>query len=142
MNNIFILKSFQKTESSKIYQSGTSLLETLIALLILSLGFLGFAKAELIGMRANQISYFQTLATIRIMNIAEQLNVCRHLDTFSECMAHELTDWQKENAALLPNAKSKAIASGNGYWINIRWKIIPYAKNGLSSDSLQQFISI
>lgn len=50
---------------------GFSLLEVLIAMLILSIGLLGFARAQIISLHHNEAAYQQTLAEIQNNSLAE-----------------------------------------------------------------------
>lgn len=58
-------------------QSGFTLLEVLIALLILSIGLLGHAKLQLLGVRANTNVYLRTQATSMSHDFAERMRANR-----------------------------------------------------------------
>jgi len=62
---------------SKKHQSGVTLLEVLIALLVLSIGLLGHAKLQLFGVRANTNAYLRTQATALAHDFAERLRANR-----------------------------------------------------------------
>lgn len=59
------------------HQAGFTLLEVLIALLILSIGLLGHAKLQLVGVRANTNAYLRTQATSLAQDFAERLRANR-----------------------------------------------------------------
>lgn len=54
-------------------QSGASLLEVMVALIILSIGLLGLAMLQLKGMRFNTNAYFRTQATLSANDIIERM---------------------------------------------------------------------
>lgn len=52
---------------------GTSLIEVLISLLVLSGGMLGMAGVQSVSLRANQAAYYRTLATTFTQDITERM---------------------------------------------------------------------
>lgn len=62
------------TNLKKKRQAGFNLVEILVALVILSLGLLGIAGLQLMGVRANQGSYFRSQATSIMMDAAERMH--------------------------------------------------------------------
>ena len=57
----------------KEYHSGFTLLEVLIALLILSIGLLGLAALQTTGLRSNQMASMRTLATTTAYDIIDRM---------------------------------------------------------------------
>ena len=58
-------------------QDGFTLLEVLIALLVLSIGLLGLAALQTVGLRSNQMANLRTLATQRAYDISDQMRATR-----------------------------------------------------------------
>jgi len=54
-------------------QAGTTLIEVLISLLVLSGGILGIAGVHSVSLRANQAAYYRTLATTFTQDIVERM---------------------------------------------------------------------
>jgi type IV pilus assembly protein PilV len=54
-------------------QGGFTLLEVLIALLVLSIGLLGLAALQTVGLRSNQMASMRTLATQYTYNITDRM---------------------------------------------------------------------
>jgi len=54
-------------------QNGSSLLEVMVALIILSIGLLGLAMLQLKGMHFNTNAYFRTQATLHANDIIERM---------------------------------------------------------------------
>ena len=54
-------------------QRGTTLIEVLVSLLILSFGMMGMAGLQNVSLRANQLSYFRTQATTFTIDVVERM---------------------------------------------------------------------
>lgn len=54
-------------------QHGSTLIEVLIALLVLSFGMMGMAGVQSVSLRGNQAAYFRTQATSLSMDIVERM---------------------------------------------------------------------
>ena len=55
------------------HQAGTSLIEVLVSLLILSGGMMGMAGLQTVSLRANQNAFFRTQATTMTVDIVERM---------------------------------------------------------------------
>jgi len=62
-----------KTHTQGKHQYGFTLLEVLIALLILSIGLLGLAALQTTGLRSNQMASMRTLATEAAYDITDRM---------------------------------------------------------------------
>lgn len=121
-------------------QAGFSLLEVLIAMLILSTGILGFANATLMALRGHQSSYFQSLAVIQLESMAERLRSCQHENTiFTNCLSQEITGWQKANIVLFPRVRSTVSGQGLNYQLKISWRM---QSNLSTMSSLEEKVSL
>jgi type IV pilus assembly protein PilV len=100
---------------------GFTLLEILISILILSIGLLGFARAQLISLRHNESAYLQTIATIQNNSLAERFYIC-NLAHSTACKAKQIDIWKAENKALLPQAESSAREYSDHYTIILKWQ--------------------
>lgn len=54
-------------------QQGTTLIEVLVSLLILSFGMMGMAGLQNVSLRANQLAYFRTQATTFTLDVVERM---------------------------------------------------------------------
>ncbi len=54
-------------------QSGTTLIEVAVALLVLSFGMLGIVGVQAVSLRANQSAYFRTIATTLSVDVLERM---------------------------------------------------------------------
>lgn len=106
--------------NNHLTQAGFSLLEVLIAVVILSIGLLGFAQAEVIALRHNQAAYLQSLAEIQNANLAESLRACGVSN--DDCITQQISNSQAENAILLPAAHSSVNINGQDYFLFIQWQ--------------------
>lgn len=121
-------------------QAGFSLLEVLIAMLILSTGILGFANATLMALRGHQSSYFQSLAVIQLESMAERLRACQHGNTiFPNCLSQEITGWQKANIVFFPRVRSTVSGQGLNYQLKISWRM---QSNLSTMSSLEEKVSL
>lgn len=111
---------------------GFTLLEILIALLILSIGLLGFAYAQIISLRHNDAAYLQTIATIQNSSLAERLYICAAAHS-TACSAQQIDIWKTENKTLLPQVESSVRHYSEHYTITLRWQ----THAGLKSSALQ-----
>ena len=62
-----------KFRAQRVSQKGFSLIEVLIALVVLAIGLLGLAALQTIGLRYNHGSYQETQATILTYNIIDRM---------------------------------------------------------------------
>lgn len=67
------LTTFHRTEAQSNRARGFSLLEMLIALLVLSVGLLGIAGLQTVSLRFNHQSYERTQATVLISEMFEKI---------------------------------------------------------------------
>ena len=128
-------------------QSGLSLVETLVALVVLSVGLLGVAALQVQGMSAGQTANFRTHAANLAADMAERIrsnplgldayagpasdNRCaadagEALDCTPEQMAaHDLFLWERAIRASLPNGDWRVqVDSGSvppGYRLEVTW---------------------
>ena len=55
------------------FQAGSTLIEVLVSLLVLSFGMLGMAGVQAVSLRGNQASYFRTIATTLSVDMVERM---------------------------------------------------------------------
>lgn len=67
-----------KNQTKKL-SSGFTLLEILIALLIVSIGLLGVASLQIRGQQFNQVSYFRTQATLLAYDLMDRIRTNYYL---------------------------------------------------------------
>lgn len=94
---------------------GLSLIEVLIALLVLSVGLLGLSGLYLSSLKLSHDSQFRSLATIKAEDISEQIRA------FGAPGAY-LVEWQAELGALLPAGGGDVLDLGDRYEIRVWWQ--------------------
>lgn len=98
---------------------GFTLIEVLVALLVLSVGLLGLAGLQLHALQYAHSSYQRTLVNIQALDMAERM--WTHL---AKPLA-ELDEWQKLNEASLPEWKGEVAPAADqpgDYSIQISWR--------------------
>lgn len=100
------------------YNTGFTLIEVLISLLIVSLGLLGIAGLEITALRNTQESYWQSVATVQMASILERLRV--NHSAFNE--RQECERWSLQNQFLLPKNKSECVCNNVECKIILTWQ--------------------
>lgn len=110
-------------------QSGFTLLEVLIALLVLSIGLLGLAGLQAKGLRYNQSAYLRSVATAQAYNMADRIRANRAgasagdydnvsgLPSYTNCdtnactpaqmAAFDVYQWNTDNKNALPSGQGR-----------------------------------
>lgn len=114
-------------------KKGFSLLELLLAIIVLSIGLLALFRAQLFSLHYNRQAYFQSAASINLNALAESLTTCEALTNSQPCITAEIKKWQKANTALLPDRKTELFLNGNDYAFTLKWK--PVSLNTLRKTS-------
>ena len=102
--------------------AGYSLLEVLISLCILSFGLLGFAQAQLLALRNNQIAYFQSIAQSRLFSLAEALQACNMAKCSMADINNEIQVWNVYNSYILPNGQGHLTEQDSHRIIILNWQ--------------------
>jgi len=144
MTNSSTLK-FPLHRSQALRQSGTNLIEVMVALLILAIGLLGLAMLQLEGMKYNSDSYLRTQATFMANEIIERMRSNSSAATnytaaipgappndclVSQCSASQMAafdlfHWSKSLTnplTGLPGATTSiTLVSGTTYLVSLTW---------------------
>lgn len=115
-------------------EKGFSLIEALVAILILSLGLLGVVAMQLNAMKSAHVAYQRSIATIAAQDMVERLWIALGNGAPTSIVCPDpaggiLDDWHSEWVQFMPTlAKSGAVErgaiSGIGaceYTINVAW---------------------
>jgi len=121
---------------------GFTLLEVLIAIVVLSIGLLGLAGLQAAGLRSNNGAYMRTMATQQTYDMADRIRAnpagiyvgttgaatATCLTTGLSCTpnalaAHDIFEWNAANTNLLPSGQGTitASAAANSFIITVRW---------------------
>ncbi len=95
-------------------QHGASLLEVLIAVLVLSVGLIGALKMQSEAVRQNANARYVSQAGIHAMQIMETIKS-------GTATATDITNWQELVSADLPGGTGTAALSGTQYTITVKW---------------------
>jgi type IV pilus assembly protein PilV len=113
------------------------LLEVLIAMLILSIGLLGFARAEIMALHHNEAAYLQSLAVAQLNSLAERLRACNPLHN-SACAAQQIASWKNENKHIFPQAKNTIRNNGSAYTFTLQWRTPTVNNARVTADATLQ----
>lgn len=139
-------------------QTGFTLLEVLVAILVVSLGLLGLAGLQAATLRNNQIAYYRSIAIQQAYDIADRIranqagaeagnydNLTATIPSDPDCVgnvcspsqmaAADHAQWNGNNVRLLPGGVGTVIADGNGaYTVTLSWN-----ENTEGGGATQQF---
>ncbi|WP_431024542.1 type IV pilus modification protein PilV [Halomonas sp. H5] len=117
------------------FQKGFTLLEALIAVLVLSFGLLGVAAMQLKAMQSSHLSYHRSIATLAAQDAVERLwielgsasNFCPDPDAVK-------ADWLNHWASKLPNMNASASSdiespSACEYKVIVSWEDNRFSDN-------------
>lgn len=113
---------------------GFTLIEVLIAVLVLSIGLLGLASLQANGMKNNHSAYLQTQAIVAAYDIVDRMRANRtgalnnEYDvniggsiTSSGIAQADLTEWKNQLAATLPSGDGSVVYNGGVVTVVIQW---------------------
>lgn len=102
------------------YQQGFSLIEVMLAAMLLSFSVLGFANAQLLALQATEEAYAINVARLKMVELAEKLKRCK-LQPF--CLRQVRLQWEKEVEESLPQgigliSEHLSIVRSNVQWFS------------------------
>lgn len=108
--------------------SGLTLLEVLVCLLLFSIGILGIINLQAQDFQQIKAANYFNLAINQASNAAEMLAFC---GVIASCISTHQTQWQAENKLLLPNASSSWNRSEGETEIKLSWETDHLENNNL-----------
>lgn len=127
------------------FQKGFSMLEVLVAIVVISFGLLGLAGLQAVGLKNNQTAYLRSLATQQAYDMADRMRanmpgvVAGSYDNIatgagsdpgcisSGCSMAQLAQydryaWNTANSALLPGGSGTVVGSRTTFFtITVNW---------------------
>lgn len=103
-------------------QSGTTLIEVLVTLVVLSIGLLGVAAMQTFSLQSNQKAHYRSQATALIAEISDHARANRSIVLNSATLPNQ-DYWNTRAAELLPSGQvSSSVDTGAGeITIDVRW---------------------
>jgi type IV pilus assembly protein PilV len=143
-------------------QTGFTLLEILVAIVVLSLGLLGLAGLQAATLRNNQIAYYRAIAIQQTYDMADRIranqagaaaavgaynNLNTTIPADPDCVANTCTaaqmavadhsQWNNNNARMLPGGTGTVVNGANGsFVVTISWN-----ENTEAGSTPQQFVT-
>jgi len=115
-------------------QRGTTLVETLVALVVLSVGLLGIAALQMTSLRNNRGAHLRSQAQVLAYDIADRMRANRNVALANAYVvalgvtpaggtlnALDLQEWKATLAQALPSGDGEITRVGNMFRIRIRW---------------------
>ena len=121
-------------KSKKANQRGTTLIETLVALLVLSIGLLGVAALQVNALQNNQMAHVRSQASVLAYDLADRMRANRAValaggynvafgttPTGSNLNELDVQNWKAALANTLPTGDGQLTLLGNVAIIQVRW---------------------
>jgi type IV pilus assembly protein PilV len=115
-------------------QRGTTLIETLVALVVLSVGLLGIAALQMTSLRNNRGAHLRSQAQVLAYDIADRMRANRNAaqaDAYLTALAAgptgtglvltDLQAWKDTLATALPGGQGEIVRVGQMFRITIQW---------------------
>jgi type IV pilus assembly protein PilV len=115
-------------------QRGTTLVETLVALVVLSVGLLGIAALQMTSLRNNRGAHLRSQAQVLAYDIADRMRANRNVALANAYVvalgvtpaggtldALDLQGWKATLAQALPSGDGEITRVGNMFRIRITW---------------------
>jgi type IV pilus assembly protein PilV len=137
-------RSFDNLTPAKRASCGFSLVEVLIAIVVLSVGLLGLAGLQATGLRNNHSAYLRSIATLQAYDMADRMRAniqgvqagaydsISGTPTAPDCSVScapsviatlDNSQWNTSNASLLPSGTGTVTGAGLGsiFTITVTW---------------------
>ena len=115
-------------------QRGATLIEVLVALLVLSIGLLGVAALQVSALQTNQSAHVRSQASVLAYDIADRMRANRDVamaggynvtyavtPTGTNLNQLDLQNWKAALANTLPTGQGELVTVGNIAVIRVRW---------------------
>ena len=139
-------------------QTGVSLIEVMISIVIFSIGLMGMGALQITALQTTSDSYLRTLASFQAYDMAERMRAntagvsanlynnisgtgtavnCTPDCTPSEIATNDTFQWNTKNASILPSGQGTVQGSGTGnlFTITIHWDDERMGATGLGCDT-------
>lgn len=142
---------FYSSLSSNHRAKGSTLLEVLVSIVVLSIGLLGLAGLQATSMKSNHSAYMRSQATLLAYDLADRMRAARTASTpqvgtgrFDDASLHvDRTSWNADLVNLLgPGAAGTVLRNSNVVTITIQWDDNRgrIRQSGAANAGLQSFV--
>jgi prepilin-type N-terminal cleavage/methylation domain-containing protein len=107
-----------KTDFFKQQEQGFSLIEVMLAALILSFAVVAFMHAQLMALRTSEQAYWLNLADLQRNELAERVRSC---SDERPCIDQQLQLWKQEISETFPAGEGQIITQDGDYLSRISW---------------------
>ncbi|MCG5509818.1 type IV pilus modification protein PilV [Ectothiorhodospira lacustris] len=131
-------------------QRGLSLVEVMVAVVVLSMGLLGLAALQIKALQSGQSAYMRTVASVMAIDAGERLWA---LSAYKAPDAADITaletawlsDWQGQDAGIfrLPGGMGSSLALDDGtYLVTVEWDEGRFAGDGEQQSSFSYRVNL
>ncbi len=131
----------RRRPSTSADQRGATLIEVLVAMLVLSIGLLGLAGMQMTALKSNQSAYYRSQATVLAYDIIDRMRANRtdalngvydialqnqacdpDLSPSGSLADKDVAEWLNSLSCLLsPDAQGSVVRNGRIFTISIEW---------------------
>lgn len=127
-----------KNQSSLYSQQGSSLIEILVSVLVLSIGLLGVASLQAVGVKNNNSAYMRTQANVLAADILDRMRVNRTvalaggyqvavgtatIASGNTIANNDVSSWKTTMSTVLPDGDGSIDACGGGVCaVTVQWR--------------------
>lgn len=123
------------------HSRGLTLVEILVALLVLSIGLLGLAALQTSSLRFNTSAYYRTQATALAYDLADRMRAnrqgalddlyntpledpppaCGAINVVGSVAEQDIATWRDALACRIPQSTGSVVRNGNEFTVTVRW---------------------
>ena len=122
-------------------QGGTTLIEVLVAVLVLSVGLLGVAALQAVSLTNNNNAYLRSQATSYTYEYLDRIRASRLLMIETGMPADLLTAWNAEVATRLPGGQVNVTRNTDEFTVEVSWIDDRSVDAGADPDDDQRRVS-
>jgi len=150
----------RRRPSTSADQRGATLIEVLVAMLVLSIGLLGLAGMQMTALKSNQSAYYRSQATVLAYDIIDRMRANRtdalngvydialqnqacdpDLSPSGSLADKDVAEWLNSLSCLLsPDAQGSVVRNGRIFTISIEWNDKRGRIDSTDDDDTETFV--
>jgi Tfp pilus assembly protein PilV len=98
------------------FQAGSSFIEIIISMFLISLMLLGLDAMHIMALREAKSSYYFSVAMQQLLNMSERLHSSDEND-----LTEQIAEWNKQNTVVLPDGRGVVSGRYPGIRVEVFW---------------------